>query len=650
MRNLYLTITFLFFSLLNLMAETITVTTNAESGAGSLQQAITDASSGDIIVFDQAYTIYLTSPLELGDKSITIDGDVNSEMVKLDGNFKDEDGDWIDDDGVFTNLFLVISSGEFTVNVNNMIIQNGSVSDDDWGGAWPSSDMYLGGGVYIDLTDGGTFTMTGCSIQNNTLSQMDTGYDGVNQTYLRGAGICSVKGGSFINCVIKNNTSIATNSNISNIDGAGAYIEEGGSFSKCLVAGNRILFAPINNLNSFSGIGGGLSLGHKAEVINCVIVGNLIENISDELTGYSNNAYAGGIIATNAHVYNTTIVSNGIYNLFDRGDLDGIACGGAYLTYKIIGDTEYKDYCDYQNNIIYNNFCSSGDFNDAATFVDKTKYTAISDVSDFDINLYENCIVLDENPFFELPSAGNDGEWGTDDDDYGDLRLKENSPCIDAGNPESSQLNLPTTDFYGRPRISNNRIDMGVVESFYTDFYFTLEGNVWEGSSACIAGKVYAYDVNDNSTYVAVADLNEDGAFELTSIAPGDYYLMAVPENTQDYQTTYFGDETTVQKAICITIDDYIYGVDIHLVEVVSTTVEMISNEIKIYPNPATSFINIDGVESYSKIRLINGLGAIVYEYNGEVNQIPISNLSKGIYLVEIETEGQRLYYKVLKQ
>ena len=36
--------------------------------------------------------------------------------------------------------------------------------------------------------------------------------------------------------------------------------------------------------------------------------------------------------------------------------------------------------------------------------------------------------------FVRNPSRGTDGVWGTADDDYGDLRLQPNSPCIDAGN------------------------------------------------------------------------------------------------------------------------------------------------------------------------------------------------------------------------
>src|SRR5262249_22526261 len=41
---------------------------------------------------------------------------------------------------------------------------------------------------------------------------------------------------------------------------------------------------------------------------------------------------------------------------------------------------------------------------------------------------------LNSDPLFvRTPSPGTDGHWGTEDDDYGDLRLRATSPAIDHG-------------------------------------------------------------------------------------------------------------------------------------------------------------------------------------------------------------------------
>src|SRR5690606_21576737 len=59
---------------------------------------------------------------------------------------------------------------------------------------------------------------------------------------------------------------------------------------------------------------------------------------------------------------------------------------------------------------------------------------------------------LDASPLFRAPpQPGLDGEWGTVDDDFGDVRLLPGSPCIDRGsNPHT--LNGPELDRYGQPR------------------------------------------------------------------------------------------------------------------------------------------------------------------------------------------------------
>jgi hypothetical protein len=64
--------------------------------------------------------------------------------------------------------------------------------------------------------------------------------------------------------------------------------------------------------------------------------------------------------------------------------------------------------------------------------------------------------------FVRMPSAGPDGVWGTDDDDFGDLHLREDSPCIDAG--DRAAPNLPATDLDGNPRVQGCFADMGAFE------------------------------------------------------------------------------------------------------------------------------------------------------------------------------------------
>src|SRR5438876_8223193 len=61
-------------SVQNLHAATITVTSTADSGAGSLRAALASASDGDTIDFSVTGTITLTSGELLVGKSVTISG------------------------------------------------------------------------------------------------------------------------------------------------------------------------------------------------------------------------------------------------------------------------------------------------------------------------------------------------------------------------------------------------------------------------------------------------------------------------------------------------------------------------------------------------------------------------------------------------
>ncbi|MHC4445894.1 MAG: right-handed parallel beta-helix repeat-containing protein [Planctomycetota bacterium] len=80
---------------------------------------------------------------------------------------------------------------------------------------------------------------------------------------------------------------------------------------------------------------------------------------------------------------------------------------------------------------------------------------------------------IDEDPLFvRNPDDGGDG-WGDDpatpdvdegaNDDYGDLHLQSDSPCIDTGNNNSIPPDI-TTDLDGNPRIVNDIVDMGAYE------------------------------------------------------------------------------------------------------------------------------------------------------------------------------------------
>ena len=72
--------------------------------------------------------------------------------------------------------------------------------------------------------------------------------------------------------------------------------------------------------------------------------------------------------------------------------------------------------------------------------------------------------IADDPLLVRVPEPGPDGTWNGVDDDFGDLRLQEDSPCIDAGNSAAVPAGV-TTDIAGDLRISGVSVDMGAHEA-----------------------------------------------------------------------------------------------------------------------------------------------------------------------------------------
>lgn len=75
-------------------------------------------------------------------------------------------------------------------------------------------------------------------------------------------------------------------------------------------------------------------------------------------------------------------------------------------------------------------------------------------------------------------------------------------------------------------------------------------------------------------------------------------------------------------------------------------------NKINFYPNPASNLLTIDNKsnQEIKSISLNDTNGRSILEFKSTSNQIDISNLSKGLYLVKIKTENGSIVKKLLKE
>jgi autotransporter-associated beta strand protein len=221
--------------------------------------------------------------------------------------------------------------------------------------------------------------------------------------------------------------------------------------------------------------GGGMYVGGGSPTLtNCTLLANsansgggMYINASfptlTNCTFLANSANSGGGISNNSSsptLTNCTFIANsagtggGMKNDFSNAALTNCTFAANAATY---GGGTYNNYSSptLANCILWANTASSG------SQISGTGGTPVVTYCDVQGG-YSGAGNTDLDPqFVRNPGPGPDGTWRTVDDDYGDLRLRPSSPCIDAGNNSAMPAGI-TTDLAGNPRF----VDVpGVVDT-----------------------------------------------------------------------------------------------------------------------------------------------------------------------------------------
>jgi predicted outer membrane repeat protein len=183
-------------------------------------------------------------------------------------------------------------------------------------------------------------------------------------------------------------------------------------------SGSNSVFSNVIIRNNHAPKGGGIYLSGNAnhKYYNCLI--------------YQNSAYeysGGGIYMDQSDpiFINTTITDNTANSTWGGGALYA-RYSDPQLINCILWDNEPDEINGYNENVI-------------------AEYSDI-------MGSYPGTGNIDTDPLFYY------------DPYVEDYTLVETSPCINAGNPDTTGLNLPLIDLAGNPRISNDIIDMGAYE------------------------------------------------------------------------------------------------------------------------------------------------------------------------------------------
>jgi hypothetical protein len=241
------------------------VTSVADSGAGSLREAIATACVGSTITFDTAgvfstpQTITLTSGELVVSKNLTIDGpDATANRVTISGNN--------------SSRAFNISSG-FTVNISELTISNGSGTGSGGGGIINSGTLYLKG-----VTVSSNSANMGGGIRNASTGTLYV----INSTVSNNSTTAGAGGGIYnTGTLFVRESTISTNT----ANGSGG----GGIWNSNTFIATVYASTIANNVSQFAG-GGINQAGIQLNISNTIVADNDSLNTSaEDLSGTYNS-------------------------------------------------------------------------------------------------------------------------------------------------------------------------------------------------------------------------------------------------------------------------------------------------------------------------------------------------------------------------
>lgn len=150
-------------------------------------------------------------------------------------------------------------------------------------------------------------------------------------------------------------------------------------------------------------------------------------------------------------------------------------------------------------------------------------------------------------------------------------------------------------------------------------------------------------------------------------IIPNQYYNFKIVIKKSNDTIEYFLDGASLYsgalgvyknaQVLDFLYDDFGSGFNVDNIQItnlasLSTQEAIKKNEIRIFPNPAAENVFIESSAKIQSVQIMDTSGRILKSLAGKGNnqQIPITDLSKGVYLIKVKTDTSDFSKKLIKK
>ncbi|NLL28335.1 MAG: T9SS type A sorting domain-containing protein [Bacteroidales bacterium] len=207
--------------------------------------------------------------------------------------------------------------------------------------------------------------------------------------------------------------------------------------------------------------------------------------------------------------------------------------------------------------------------------------------------------------------------------------------------------------------------DYYIVATTYKEYYPEMNGKamsttIWAGETnnepeinmgILLSTTASETSIHFNLEESEVSDLDRKNALLSLNVTG-----TLSDNSTVAMENTPFTWNINVSKAVFTGVDLYVLDANYAPAEVEFTYLSIViegtaNSAISLYPNPASNYINIDGLEGKEQIFVIDNSGRIVKSVNANeaMQTISIDDLPQGLYLVTIRKENKIEVLKFIK-